>query len=106
MNETYKKDQKVYQTTLNRAIAIVGGAVLIGLVGGLFAGINILNTDHFVLINNSNAIERIEKQEIVSLDKNKLDKEEFNIQITNLNRQLTTIQLSLDSLIALHLNNN
>ena len=100
-----QKSQKTIETTLNRAIAIVSGAGITGLVGGVFIGISILNSDHFAIINNTNAIERIEKQEIAVLTKNKLDKEEFNIQIVNLNRQLNTIQLGLDSLIVLHLQN-
>jgi hypothetical protein len=100
-----QKSQKTIETTLNKAIAIISGAVLVGVVGGLFAGINILNTDHFVLINNSNAIERIEKQEIASLNKNKLDKAEFDLQITNLNTRLDNIQDGLNTLLRLHLQN-
>lgn len=60
MNET-RKEEKVIEITINKALAIVTGAILTGLVGGAFTIASVLNTDHFITISNANDIQIIKE---------------------------------------------
>ena len=62
MNETvstnYTQENKsIVTVSFNRAVAIIAGAVISGLVGGIFTGVSITRSTAFTVNSHTNAIE-------------------------------------------------
>ena len=54
-------NEQAYQITAWKALAIVGGAILVSIVGTAFAVGSTLNSDHFLTVSNTDRISAIEK---------------------------------------------
>lgn len=54
-------NEQAYQITAWKALAIVGGSILVSIVGTAFAVGSTLNSDHFLTVSNTDRISAIEK---------------------------------------------
>jgi hypothetical protein len=57
-------DDKAFQVSFWRAISIVGGALLVGIVGTAFTIFTTANSDHFLILSNTDRISAVEKTSV------------------------------------------
>lgn len=63
LNETQVdiiSSEQAYQITAWKALSIVGGAVVVGIVGTAFAFLSTANSDHFALVSQGERIDALE----------------------------------------------
>lgn len=84
------KEPKVITISFQKAMAIVAGAILTSIVGTVFTTASVLNSDHFAIINNTEAIGEL-KVNCVTKDKYELQVEVFNKKMDEMNNGLKEI---------------
>jgi prefoldin subunit 5 len=64
------QDDRAYQISFWRALAIISGAILVSVVGTAFTTITILNTDHFTIVGLGHRVSALEtitvRQDVLS----------------------------------------
>ena len=84
-------NEQAYQISAWKAVSVIAGAVLIGIVSTSFAFFSTANSDHFILLATTTKVDAIEK-ELIGLDR-------FEATINSLQKQLDSIQKNQEYLI-------
>lgn len=57
---TVTNHEQAYQISAWKAISIIGGAVIVSIVGTAFTAFAVINSDHFLLVSNTDRISALE----------------------------------------------
>ena len=88
-----EKSEKIITISFQKAMAILAGAILSSIAGTIVTTATVLNSDHFAIINNAEAIGVLEETCV--------NKEGYEIQLKHINDKLEDLQGSFKEVMKL-----
>jgi len=85
------KNEKTITISFQKALAILAGSILTGIVATAFTIISTLNTDHFVLLNATQRIDTIEA--------NYVPRTELEQRLSDICNRLDRLEAKIDRLL-------
>ena len=61
MAKNKDRNKKVIEVSFRKAFSVFLGTVIAGLTGGIFAGLSLINTDHFTIVTLDRRVAAIEE---------------------------------------------